>query len=74
MTIDNITSELMSKIPYSKKYQKVREKIKKSLEKEYSKYREANDNLTSISIILNNYGTLEKAAILAGYKIEEIQS
>lgn len=74
MTIDNITSELMSKIPYSKKYQKVREKIKKSLEKEYTKYRENNDNLTSITIILNNYGTLEKAAILAGYKIEEIQS
>lgn len=72
MNIDNIVNELLIKIPYSKKYQDIRNKIKKALEEEYKKYIEKNNHLTTITIILKKYGTLEKAALLAGYNQDEI--
>ena len=74
MTIENIVNELLSKIPYSKKYQKVRSKIQTSLEEKYNEYIKENDNLTSITKILEKYGTIEASGLLAGYKLEEIKS
>lgn len=75
MTIEVIVNELLKKIPYSKKYQKVRTKIKESLEIEYEKEISKNKtHLESITEILKKYGTLEKAGVLAGFNKEEISS
>lgn len=74
MMIDEIINMLFIGVPYSKKYFKIRHKIKKSLEQEYKKYLENNDELTSLSLLLKNYGTLEKAATFAGYEKSEIKT
>ncbi len=75
MTINEIINELLIKIPYSKKYQEVRTKIKEALEKEYKNFmKKGKNNLEAITEILKNYGTLTKAGILAGFSEEEIKS
>lgn len=75
MTIDDIVNELLIKTPYSRKYQKVRENIKKALEKEYDKQiGKGLSHLDAITEVLKNYGTLTKAGLLAGYNEEEIKS
>ena len=73
MNIDEIVNELLKNVPYSKSNQRVRNKIRKSLQKEYNKYLENHDKLESLMLLLQNYKTLESACLLAGYNEDEIQ-
>lgn len=75
MTIDEVVNELLIKIPYSKKYQQVRIKIKEALETEYNNsIKKGKNNLEAITEILKHYGTLTNVGALAGFSKEEIKS
>ncbi len=73
MNINQIVDELFKDIPYSNAFQEIREQITTALENEYEKFfLKYNDSLLAYAKLLQQYGTLQQAAELAGYEKEEV--
>lgn len=73
MNVSEVVNDLFKNVAYSNEFQRIKNQIYDALEKEYEKNLEIyKDNLLAMSHLLQDYGTLKTAGMLAGFTEEEI--
>lgn len=71
--INDIITFLFNKIPYSEQTENAKLKITSVLTDEYEKRLAHETEIEALGYIMSNFGSLESAAKLAGYHVEEIK-
>lgn len=74
MKIHELVELLFEKIALSKEILEIKQKIEQSLTKEYVDQCQSDNKIEALGYIMKEYGTIEKAGLLAGYSLSQIKS